>query len=242
MINKYLLLALFIPFVMFAQNTKVDSIAVLVTDRMSDVIGDLTSCSFKMEASMDETGQYELEKRFTSYQVYLKGPNRLLVQARGDKSHKGYWYNGEHLVYYSYRENNYSVIAAPDSTLTAIEKIHNDYGIEFPAADFFFPAITDDILENFPVFVYLGSKYINGKECFHLMADNDKMNFQVWVSNDAYTLPMKFSITYKDREGTPQYNATFSEWSLNPDLPDVLFDFIPPPDAGQIAILPMQDE
>ena len=242
MIRKLLLFVFFIPFTVFSQNVKVDSVAVLVLDRMSDVIGELGSCSFNLITSVDQKGLYGLEKKFSNYEVYFKGPSKMLVQARSDDFHKGYWYNGEHMVYYSYKENNYSVINAPDSTLVMIDRIHEDYEIEFPASDFFYPAITDDILENFPTVAFLGNKNINGQNCFHILADNDKMTFQVWISDDALTLPIKFSITYKDREAKPQYLAAFSDWKLNPDLPDVLFEFIPPPGSHQITILSKNEQ
>jgi hypothetical protein len=36
-----------------AQTPKVDSVAVMILDHMSDVIGELNSCSFKLTASED---------------------------------------------------------------------------------------------------------------------------------------------------------------------------------------------
>lgn len=235
--NKLLLFAVLLPFSIFSQTPKVDSLAVRILDRMSDVIGELHSCRYNLSVAQDKDGLHGLEKQYTEHEVLMKGPDKMLVQSNGSDSHKGFWYNGKHMVYYSYKENNFSVMDAPDSILKTIDTIHTNYGIDFPAADFFYPAFTDDVLEEFPTLVFLGDKIINGKECFHIMADNDKVNAQIWITNDAYTLPAKLLIRYKQKEGNPQYEATFSNWQINPEFPDRLFEFTPPPEAKQIAIM-----
>jgi hypothetical protein len=68
------------------------------------------------------------------------------------------------------------------------------------------------------------------------------VNYQFWINNDAYNLPAVFSITYKNQQGTPQYLATFSDWQINPTLPDAMFDFQPPPNASKVRIMSKSDE
>lgn len=234
---KLLLFVFAIPLLCMSQTARVDSLAVRVLDRMSDIIGELNSCSFNLAVSYDATGEYGLEKRFVNHEVIFKGPDKMLVQTKGTDSHKGYWYNGKHLVYYSYKENNFSIIASEGGIMQTIDSINAEYDIDFPAADFFYPGFTDDLLAEFGTVVLLGNETINGKDYLHILADNSKLNFQVWVSNDALTLPQKFLITYKDQKGTPQYFAEFSNWKINGDFPDVLFDFVPPSGARKIQML-----
>jgi hypothetical protein len=237
--KRILLLILIIPLSVFSQASKVDSLAVRVLDRMSDVIGELNSCSYGLKVSVDKPGPYGLEKHFSENEVYLKGPDKMLVQSKGENFHKGYWYNGTHMVYYSYNEHNYSVVDAPDNIMKTIDSINTHYGVEFPAADFFYPAFTDDILAEFPTVVFLGNKKIDGKECFHILADNEKLGVQMWISNDALTLPVKLVINYKStvNGAARQYEATFFNWEINPDIPNVIFEFNAPPEARQIAIM-----
>lgn len=219
-------------------SAQIDSTAIMVLDRMSDVIGDLSSCSFTLETASDKAEPNGSEKKFYTYNTYMNGPDELYVEAVGEQQHKGYWYNGSHLVYYSFNENNYSVVDAPDNTLDMIEEVNQKYELDFPAADFFYPTFTDDLIEHFSKISYLGKTEINGKECFHILADNTDLNVQIWVSNDAFSLPEKFNITYKKKPYSPQYLATFSNWKINPELPELIFDFIPPSDAKEIAMIP----
>jgi hypothetical protein len=244
MIKKMGCFLVVISFCFSAQSQKkVDSVALLILDHMSDVIGDLGSCSYHLSTATDVTEYgHGLEKKFAEHEVYMVGPDMMLVQSRGSGFHKGYWYDGEIVVYYSYTENNYAVMDAPSTIMETIDSIHQAYGLEFPAADFFYPTFTDDILENFDQVLFLGNKEIDGKDCFHILASNKAMTIQLWLTNDAMTLPEKFVINYKSKEGSPQYEATFSEWKLNPILPYSLFEFTPPPGSHEVGILAKSDQ
>jgi len=225
-----------------AQTKQQDSIAILIIDRMTDVIGDLQSCSFKLHTVNDVMDtSLGLVKQFADFDVYMSGPNKLLVNAYGQKGHREFLYNGQELAYYSFKEHNYGVILAPANTIAMIDSVNALYGIEFPAADFFYPSFTDDLLEDADTIRFLGMDDIDGNEFFHIMALGKDVNFQFWVSNDAYDLPAKFAITYKHMPGSPQYLASFSEWQVNPDLPAAMFDFLPPPDAAQLRIMSKND-
>lgn len=223
----------------FAQTTRNDSVAILIIDRMADVIGDLESCSFTLKVSQDiQDPIYGLVKKFQTDDVYMVGPNKMLVNSNGPKGHQEYWYNGTQLSYYSHNENNYALLESRNTIIETIDEIFHQYGIEFPAADFFYPTFTDDLIENSDQLAYIGKSIINGTECFHILATNKEANIQFWVSNDAFNLPQKLLITYTTIKGSPQYEATFSNWQINPNLPTSLFNFLPPPGAAKIRIIP----
>jgi len=221
-----------------AQKKQQDTLAILIIDRMSDVIGDLESCSFKLNAAIDDWDpSYGLVKHFTSYDVYLSGQSKMMVNVHGIHGHRQFLYNGDQLAYYSYDENNYGLIKTPGNSIQMIDSLHKMYDFDFPAGDFFYPAFTDDLLESSDSVRYLGIVKFDGKEYFHIIAVSKDFNLQFWISNDAYNLPAKFSITYKNKEGTPQYVASFSDWQINPALPNAMFDFLPPPNASQVRIM-----
>ncbi len=241
------LAVLLLPVMIFAQNQEadIDPVAVLILDRMSEVIGELGSCSYTLNTSQDmqdntfflpEQG-LGLVKHFTDNEVYMVGPDKMMVNTNGDKGHQGYWYNGEVLAYYSYDENNFAVIDAPPTILETIYQANEEYGIEFPAADFFNPFFTDDLLIHSNKLRYLGTMQIDGKECFRIISASKERNVQLWISNDALTLPVKMVIVDFTEDHNPQYEATFSNWQINPDLPGALFDFMPPPNASEIMLM-----
>jgi len=221
-----------------AHEPRVDTVAVMIIDRMASVIGELTSCSFTLHSSVDvQDHEYGLIKQNGKDEVYLSGPDKMLIHFYGEKGHRGLWYNGSKVTYYSFDENNFATIDAPDHTIAMIDTIHQNYGFEFPAADFFNPTFTDDILNWFDTIVFLGKKKLDDQECFHILASNPDMSVQFWFANDAYNLPVKFVIIYKN-DGNRQYEATFSNWQLNTDIPVTIFEFMPPPLARKVSILP----
>jgi hypothetical protein len=221
-----------------AQENRVDTVAVMILDRMASVIGELTSCSFTMNSSADiQDFELGLVKHTQKDEVYLSGPDKMLIHSYGDKGHRGFWYNGEVITCYWFDENNYAIIDAPDNTIAMIDTIHKDFGIEFPAADFFYPTFTEDVLNFFDDIIYLGKKVLNDQECFCVLALKKEMSVQIWFSNDAFNLPVKFVIIYKE-DGNRQYEATFSNWQLNPEMPVTIFEFMPPPGAHEVSILP----
>lgn len=80
-----------------SQEANSDASAVMILDRMTSVIGELESCSFTLESSNDvEVYPYGLVKQFTHSEVYLVGPDKMLVQSRGKDGHVGYWYRPFH--------------------------------------------------------------------------------------------------------------------------------------------------
>ena len=222
----------------FAQESRFDSTAILILDKMSSVIGDLSSCGYTLNTSIDQIDvELGLIKQFTKHQVYMVGPDKMLVDSRGEKGHRGFWYNGSQLSYYSYTENNYAVIDAPSNIISTIDTVNKTYGIEFPAADFFYPTFTDDLIENNDEIVFVGKSIIDDKDCFHIIAKNSAMSIQIWISDDALFLPVRMVIVYYDVNPNQQYETTFSNWQINPELPNAMFEFSPPPDANRLKLV-----
>jgi hypothetical protein len=229
---------LIVPLIGYTQKIKqIDSTAVFILDKMSDLIGDLESVTFNMNSSIDNLNdEGNIETHYSTSSVSMVGPNKLIAKTKGDKGHNGYWYDGEYLSYYSYAENNYLTLEAPDNIISMIDTMHVRFDFKFPAADFFYPSFTDDLLEAFDTIEFMGKKTIDGEECYQIMALNDDMNVQLWVSNETNFLPKKMMIIYKNQNNL-HYTTTFNNWLLNPQIPETLFDFLPPPNATLISIL-----
>lgn len=231
-------LFLILNFNSYSQNSQIDTVAIMMLNKMGNLIGQLESCSFTLKTSDDGIDvDLGLIKYFNVHQVYMVGPDKMLINSQGDKGHRGFWYNGKHLMYYSYTENNYGVIDAPPNILATIDSVHKNYGIDFPAADFFYPSFTIDLVDQYNNIIYVGKSKVDTKDCFHIIAQNAGMSIQIWISDDAMFLPVKFVITYYDVTPNQQYEATFSDWKLNPQLPDEMFEFAPPPQAEQLKLL-----
>ena len=222
----------------FGQEQQVDPNAINILDRMTEVIGSLNSCSFQVNTSFDHMDlQNGLVKKFSHHEIYMVGPDKMHIQTKGAKGNHGYWYNGDLLMYYSLTHNHYGFIETPDNIIETIDKVNADYEIEFPAADFFYPTFTDDLLENMDKIAYLGLVSVEGKDCHHIVASGPDQHIQIWLSNDTFALPLRFIILEKSGELPLQYEAVFSNWSVNPNLPDAIFDFVVPETAKRLSFV-----
>lgn len=220
----------------YGQPQKYDSAAIYLMDRMSDVIGNLESVHYTLTtASEDIHHDHGVVRHYGRAEVFMAGPDKMLVTTKNFKGHRQYMYNGNQMAYYSFTENTYGTIDAPPSTIEAIDQVHREYGVDFPAADFFYPTFTDDMIALFGEIRYIGNAEIAGKPCFHLLAKNGEMTAQFWIRSDAIMLPLKMLlIQSKDHR---QFELTFSNWEVNPVLPAAMFDFLPPPGARRLRIL-----
>ena len=223
----------------FAQTSKIDTVAVSILDRMSAMIGDMSSCSVMVKSNYDiQSKELGLVKHSDEEQLFLHGPNKLLVRSEGDKGSRDFFYNGQTLSYYSSDRNQYGQIQSPStSIMEMIDTVNKLYGIEFPVADFFYPSFVDDILLESKSLVYLGLTKVDGKECFHIAGTASDKTFQFWISNDAFYLPLKMVIVYTSKEMNPQFEATLSDWQVNPSLPDALFEFMAPMKAKKVKLV-----
>jgi hypothetical protein len=241
--NKKLLLAIFICGLcaqVRAQAPKIDTVAVFLLDRMSAMIGDLHSCSVSINSTYDiNSREFGLIKHSDSHELYLHGANKLLVTSEGDKGTNNIMYNGTVLTYYSHDKNQYGQIAIEAPVMSMIDSVNKAYGIVFPAADFFYPTFVDDILAEAKNLAFLGMTKVGGKDCFHIAGTAKDKTFQFWISDDAFYLPVKVVIVYTGQENRPQYESTFSNWQINPELPDALFEFSAPPLAKKIKMVPV---
>ncbi|WP_250434807.1 DUF2092 domain-containing protein [Hanstruepera flava] len=229
---------LIIGLIVYGQTTKDhDSTAIFILDKMADNIGNLEAVTFDLTNSSDEFDDNDnVVTQFSKSTITFSGPSNLLVRKNGTKGKVGYWYDGNYITYYNFDENNYVTLEAPETTLEMIDTMHENYDFVFPAADFFYPSFTDDMIEQFDSISYLGKKIIQGEECYHIMAQSKDLSVQIWISNQTFLLPKHFVLINKAKSNM-QYESTFSNWSLNPSVPESAFSFMPPPTARMISIL-----
>jgi hypothetical protein len=222
-----------------AQKQAPDPVAITILNRMADNLGALHSCSFRLEASHDEYDSNVglVIKRHDSYQVYLVGPDKLLVNAIGDDGHRGFWYDGKVAYAYSYAENNYGRMSVPPTIIDMIDRIHDEYGIDFPAADLLYPTFVDDLVAQSQKIIFRKTVEVGGLDCFHVVAKGAEQDVELWIANDGANLPVKYLFRTRGKDGATEYEGTFADFRMNPDLPAPMFSFTPPPGAREVRMI-----
>ncbi|MCX6162956.1 MAG: DUF2092 domain-containing protein [Ignavibacteriae bacterium] len=215
----------------FAQ---IDTAAIVILDKMSDVVTGLESCSFTLKTEYDIYNiDLGLVKHSDEKKVFMKAPDKMMVSNKGDKGNKSLYYDGKTFTYYSADNNQYAAIPAPPTIMETIDSISNEYGVDFPAADLFYEDLVDNIMENADAVAYLGITEAGEKECHHVAGKNNEITFQLWINVESF-LPEKLVIVYTNKPANPQYLAVFADWKLNPSLENSMFIFSKPKDAVEI--------
>jgi len=60
---------------------------------------------------------------------------------------------------------------------------------------------------------------------------------ELWIANDAATLPVKYLFRTREKGQVTEYEGTFADWKMNPDLPVTLFRFTPPPGSREVRLV-----
>src|SRR5262252_8396671 len=216
-----------------------DPKALIVINRMADNLGALHACTFKLQVSHDEWNADAgmLVKLNDTHEVYLVGPDKMLVITNGDAGHRGFWYDGKDAYSYWYGENNFGHLSVPPTIIAMIQKIHDDYGVDFPAADLLSPTFVDDLRAQSDSITFLKPVRINDQDCFHIAARGSDQDMELWIANDAVMLPVRYLFRTREKGQTTEYEATFSDWKMNPDLPATMFRFTPPPGSREVRMV-----
>lgn len=239
--NKKAILYSILGFLFFAScNPSVegeyDTRAVDSLDKLSEVIGNLSSLSYTVSSYSVDKDSLATSKLSD---VYLRGSDKMFIKNSGTDGNKSFWYNGTKFSYFLFDKNEYDILDAPNATLKVIDSIHSKYGIYFPAADFLYPTLTDDILNNYDSLLYADDEKIEDTDCVLLEANNPENTVLLWIDKKL-NLPVKMAITSKTNENI-YYEAVYSNWKLNPELPDIMFEFQPPSGSTQVKFQPIKE-
>lgn len=219
-----------------AQEKSIDTTAVLILDRMSSIFGEMENLGFTTKVSRDVVYAEDFFiKVFSTSEVKIKGPNKFSVRIHGENREDQYSYNGEQVIYYSYHNNLYTIADAPDNLIETIDWLYDDFGIELTTADFLYPSFSKDFVDQMDYVEFLGIAQVEDKRAFHIAGSNSDITVQIWVSDDSYFLPLKIIITYFDGPYANQHQTDFSNWEINQNYPNSIFEFLPPPSAKQIT-------
>ncbi|MCF6307937.1 MAG: DUF2092 domain-containing protein [Flavobacteriaceae bacterium] len=229
-----LLSALFFVSCNSSEEGKYDTRAIESLDKLTETIGKMESLSYTVEGYIVNEKSEEISKLSD---VYLKGANKMFIENQSNKGNKSFWYNGEKFAYFLFNKNEYDILDAPDNTLKLIDSINNKYGIYFPAADFLYPSLTDDLMDNYDQILYFGDENINDVACIVLEATNEETIVQIWIVKET-NLPHKMIVESKTNENK-YYEAEYSNWRINPKLPDIMFEFLPPSGSNKVKFQPL---
>ena len=226
-----------------ASNTAMDPEASEILKEMSDTLSAAKEFTFDAEITNDrvlDSGQ-PIQVGGTMIAA-VKRPNNVYAKYSGDFNTREVWYSGEKLTLFIPDKNFYGVLKTPDTIDATMDFLMDNYDFSLPLADIISADPYKSVMETTTGGFIVGNSMVGGKECTHLAFTAQYVDWQIWISNDDPALPCKIVINYKQIEGVPQYQATFSNWNLNPDLSKSTFEPKLPEDAVKIDFINLKKD
>ncbi len=204
-----------------------DEDAIGVLDQLTKTIGELNSCSFTVSTTESSPEKNNGTETFKQTDAYINGHSQMYFYTVNEGERKAVWYNNTSLSVFDYEANAYETIEVPRKLLRVIDSVHTNFIMEFPAADFFYPTLTDDIIAMSDTVSLLENRMFGEIECHEIYAKNNHLEMFILVDSKTH-LPVQLEIYGLGDKNSQTYVATFTNWVSNPKLPNTLFEFSPP--------------
>ena len=173
-------------------------------------------------------GNHKLQSMLrTTYTVQF--PNNMVVDVRGDNSHRRIYYNGSTMSVVGVKAGKYVSIPVTGSVTEVLTTAYNDFGLDFPLQDLFRWGDPSSGVARPTAGYRLGDAMIGDQKVVHYAFSQPGVDFQVWLDETgSQTLPRKMVITNTENPAQPQYVAYF-RWNQAPEIKADTFTFTPGP-------------
>jgi hypothetical protein len=207
-------------------------------------MGDYLQTLKRFEARTEVTGERVLMdgqklQHAASATVDVVRPNKVRARMVSARSERELIFDGKTVALYTPAQKVYSSVEFNDTLEGLIGKLQERYGVEMPLSDLFVwgtPAAPFDKIESA---MNAGQDFIGNDLCDHYAFRQGNLDWQVWVTTGAKTLPRKIVITNRSDEARPQ-SVSLITWNLNPTFKDSSFTFVPPKGVTKAEIVPVK--
>ncbi|MEA3291826.1 MAG: DUF2092 domain-containing protein, partial [Pseudomonadota bacterium] len=210
-------------------STNLDPQADALLKKMSDYMGELKSFSadaFVVDEQIMGDG-FKMSV-LQSGAIKIKRPNKLYISRKGMLRDQEAFFDGEKLTVYGNNLNMSVEIPVQGDVDAVLDAAAEKFGAELPARDLVSADAYTPLMEPVEESSYLGTVEIGGATCRQLAFRTDEVDWQMWVQEGDQPLPCRYTITSKWTYAAPQYTITFTNWKVDPDLPDSDFTFSAP--------------
>ena len=114
-------------------------------------------------------------------------------------------------------------------------------GAYLPGRDLFYEDAAEELLAEVLESHYLGLAPVAGASCHYVVFRGPDVDWHLWI-NAGDMLPSKYLITSKWMAGAPEFEMTFSNWNLDPNINDQTFVLSAPDGYTQAKFVDMQPE
>ena len=162
-------------------------------------------------------------------------PARLRIESVSGQKERLYLYDGKSVTLYGKAVKYYATVPAPPSIKELADVLADKYYIELPLQDLFWWGTERVNSSVITAAVDVGPAEVEGISCEQYAFRQEGVDWQIWIQQGEYPLPLKLVITTTTDVARPRFTAVYS-WNLAPSFNEAAFTFTPPSDAKRIAL------
>ena len=205
--------------------------------QMSEKLAQAKKLSFKVDRKLDPALVEDRNvAESAQIEISVSRPNKFLAKSDSKDNVRHIFFDGQNLSIYDETMKLYANVPVPGTIDDVVAKVDEKYGFTPPLAEFILSDTYRALSQQIKTKAYKGKENIAGVECHHLTLGGDVADSELWIGS-ADLLPRKLVATFKDREGSPQLQADFSNWNLAAPVDENIFAFVAPKDAEKIEMV-----
>ncbi len=218
-----------------AAATAKDPSAMALLKRMCDRLQAARTFTVRGENSLElpVTGG-ELATFFTEYDIAVRRPDGLAAHRVGDLPDFRFAYDGKAMTVLVPSKKLWGSTSAPATLDAMLRAAGEQGGLNMPFDELLvadpYAAITAGVTE----VVKAGQATIRGKKVEHLVLSSPELHLEYWIDPGA-ALPARALVVYVDHPLRPHFLVEFTEWKLDPKLPESTFTLSKPQGGAEVS-------
>jgi len=174
--------------------------------------------------------------------VTVARPNHLAISYESDLGAKRLWYNGRTLTIFDPPHMVYASVAVPDSIDGMVAQAAQEKNLSIPLRGFDVSNPCVAVYKEVSHSKYVGLNDVGGVDCDHLAFVQEEADWQLWIDHSEKPRPRKIVITYKKLPSQPQWEALFSNWRFDRQLPASMFEPVIPKKAIETVFVKSKED
>ena len=210
---------------------------------VADKLSAAKAFKFKVESMVEvPSPPGQMINYFSTYEVAVERPNKLVSKKRGDDPSFDLYYDGKKFSGVDEKLGLYAQMEAPANLDELIPLVRERTGLYFPCADVLYSDVYGALSKDLTHAYWVDKSTVDGVVCDHLAFAGPGIEWQVWVGPAKDPLPRRMAVTYLSMERQPRFLVTFSDWNLKSSLPAKQFEFKKPAGAKEIEFRPLMSK
>ena len=212
------------PIVLLPDQPQLEPAAMAILKAASDRLAAAHTLSFTAVATYESPAHTLQPLTYTTLsQVTLQRPDKLRVIVPGDGPPSEFYYDGKTIMAYAPDSKLVAVADAPPTIDAMLKMAYDKAAIYFPFTDVLVADPYGDIASDLKLAFVIGrSNVVGGVPTDMIAIANDQAQVQIWIGVDD-KLPRMMRATFFNEPGNFRHSVEFSNWQIDPPVPDGSF-------------------